>query len=176
MDKPMPDLAFNLMSLSITVADFFRNDHAHVLDEAGIQPGSTVLDFGCGPGSYEPLLSQRVGVSGVVYALDIHPLAVRKVESLAREKGLHNVKPILYDGVIGLPAASVDIILMLDVFHMLKEPEAVLAELHRVLRPSGALVCAIHHMSIEKAASRIEATGLFNLTDRGGKTLRFVKK
>lgn len=112
----------------------------------------------------------------MIYALDIHPLAVRKVESLAREKGLNNIKTILYDGVIGLPVASVDVILMLDVFHMLKEPEAVLAELHRVLSPGGALVCAIHHMSREKAESRIEATGLFTLTGRGGKTTRFVRK
>lgn len=167
MDKPMPGLAFEGMTLFFKVMDLFRNS-GDVLDEIEIESGDVVLDFGCGPGRYEPGLSERVGPAGTVYALDIHPLAVRKVERL----GLTNVKTILPNGGTGLPDESVDIALLFDVFHMLSEPEKVLAEIYRILKPDGELACAIEHMSDEEAIERIVATGLFHSVDAHIKNLR----
>ena len=175
MDKPMPNVAFNMMSLMFKVVDVFRSSDA-LLDEIKIRAGCTVLDYGCGPGRCEPPLSEQVGPSGTVYALDIHPLAVRKVEKLAEDRGLTNVETILSGCETGLPGESVDVALLLDIFHMLSEPERVLGELHRVLKPNGLLVSSIDHMSVEKALEQIVATGLFELSDRGRKVLNLTKR
>jgi len=136
MDKPMPNVAFNMMSLMFKAVDVVRPSDA-LLDEIGIKAGYTVLDFGCGPGRYEPSLSGQVGPSGTV---------------------------------------CVDVALLFDIFHMLSEPLKVLAELHRVLKPSGLLACSIDHMSEEEALEHIVATCLFELSGRGRKVLNFTKR
>ena len=78
MDKPMPSIGFKLMSLMFKVRDFFR-PRLDVLKEAGIESGVCILDYGCGPGSYMVPLAKLVGPAGKIYALDIHPLAIKKV-------------------------------------------------------------------------------------------------
>ena len=175
MDRPMPNVAFNMMSLMFKVMDVFRSSDA-LLDEIEIRPGYTVLDYGCGPGRYESPLSEQVGSSGTIYALDIHPLAVRKVEKLAQDENLTNVETILSGCETGLPEESVDVVLLFDIFHMLSERKKTLAELHRVLRPGGLLACSIHHTSEKKAVEQIVATGLFELSGRGKKVLNFTKR
>ena len=174
MDKPMPGIAFKMMSLAFKVVDVFSPPDT-LLDEVGVREGSVVLDFACGPGRYEPSLSRRVGPAGTVYALDIHPLAVRKVGSIAREQNLANVKTILSNRATGLPAESVDVVLLLDVFHMLGDPEGVLRELHRVLRDSGVMACTIEHMDEATGISSIEETGCFGLCRQSKRVLLFAK-
>ena len=66
---------FRLMALSYRVRDALR-PRAPYLEEAGLQPGMTVLDFGCGPGSYVTPTARMVGDSGRVFALDRHPTAL----------------------------------------------------------------------------------------------------
>ncbi len=53
-----------------------------------IKPGTHVLDYGCGPGNYTIVAAELVGPSGKVYAVDIHPLAIREVQNKADIKGL----------------------------------------------------------------------------------------
>jgi ubiquinone/menaquinone biosynthesis C-methylase UbiE len=72
-----------------------------------------------------------------VYALDLHPLAVERVRTLARKQQLGNVETIQSDCATGLPDGSVDVVLLYDIFHMLSEPDAILGELHRVLPNPG---------------------------------------
>jgi ubiquinone/menaquinone biosynthesis C-methylase UbiE len=98
----------------------------NILKEVGIKPGFQVLDYGCGPGSYIIPLAELVGESGKVYALDIHPLAIRKVQDIASKKRLANVETILSDCQTGLPDNSLDVVLLYDVFHHLSDPDGVL--------------------------------------------------
>lgn len=174
MDKPMPGIAFNMMSLAFKVVDLFVSPDA-LLDEVGIREGNVVLDFACGPGRYEPSLSRRVGPAGTVYALDIHPLAVQKVANIVKTQGLANVKTILSDRATGLPAESVDVVLLLDVFHMFGDPEGVLRELHRVLKEHGVLACTIEHMDEATGISSIEETGCFGLCRQSKRVVLFAK-
>lgn len=74
------------MSLAYRIRDFIGPLRS-ILDEVGIREGFTVLDYGCGPGSYVGLLAEMVGKSGCVYAVDINPLAVQTVQRLASKKG-----------------------------------------------------------------------------------------
>jgi hypothetical protein len=60
---PMSGLAFNLMGLMFKVRDLLQ-PRGTVLEEAGIESGFYVLDFGCGPGSYIIPLAELIGPSG----------------------------------------------------------------------------------------------------------------
>jgi ubiquinone/menaquinone biosynthesis C-methylase UbiE len=166
---------FRGMSLIFQIRDFLspRDD---ILQEAGIQPGFQVLDYGCGPGAYVPGIVERVGESGKVYALDLHPLAVQRVQALARKRRLENVETICSDCETRLPDGSVDVVLLYDIFHMLSEPYAVLAELHRILKKNGTLSVIDPHISQEQIVSGITNEQLFELQKKGAKSYRFVKK
>lgn len=69
--------------------------------------------------------------------MDIHPLAVDAVEKRARKAGLANVWTIRTDRDIGLPDESVDVVLLYDTLHLVADKQALLRELHRVLKPGG---------------------------------------
>jgi len=93
MDKPTPNLGFRLMSFTFRVRDIF-SPRIRVLREAGIRPGYHVLDYGCDPGAYIAPFAKLVGSSGVIYALDVHPLAIQEVERISSRLELANVATI----------------------------------------------------------------------------------
>lgn len=161
------------MALSYRLRDA-RTPRAPILAEAGIQPGDTVLDFGCGPGSYVSDAARAAGAEGRVYALDIHPLAVRMAAERARKAGFTNVSTIESDVATGLDTGSVDTVLLYDVLHGLEEPAAVLKELHRVLKPGGSLSVHDHHLDHTTLTDAIQGTGLFRLAQQGRHTSRFA--
>ena len=169
----MPDLAFKGMSFMFKFRDWLFS-RAAVLQEAGIRPGDCVLDYGCGPGSYVPYLAAEVGAEGKVYALDIHPLAVRRVQNLAARRGLDNVETIQSDCQTGLPDGSVDVVVLYDILHMLSERDIILAELCRVLKPGGILSIEDPHMSQSEIVYRVTDKGLFRLTHKGARTYCFA--
>jgi len=175
MDKSRSNIGFRLMSLGFTFRDLF-NPREDILREVPIESGFSVLDYGCGPGSYTIAAARLVGKSGKTYALDIHPLAVQYAQSKAVKKGLTNVETILSDCETGLPDESTDVVLLYDTFHVLSEPDKVLAELHRVLKPNGILSFNDHHMKEEnEITARVTHGGLFMLSKKGEKSYNFVK-
>ncbi|MBN1920242.1 MAG: class I SAM-dependent methyltransferase [Anaerolineae bacterium] len=175
MNRPMPGIFFQGMAAMFKVRDWFR-PRGVLLDEIPLRAGDTVLDFGCGPGSYIPELAARVGKNGVVIAVDIHPLAMQRVETLARRNGLNNVKPYLSDGVHlpDLDDASVDVALLFDVFHMLGNQAGILVEIHRILRPGGILAVNDPHMNPDDLVRRVMRGGNFKLVKRGVHSCTFV--
>lgn len=174
MDKPVPDSHFRLMAILFKVRDVLR-PRANVLREARIRPGHRVLDYGCGPGSYVAASAGLVGETGKIYALDLHPLAIRMVKNLARKKRLANVETILSGRETGLPGESVDVVLLYDTFHGLRDPEGVLGELHRVLKPEGTLSFSDHHMKEDEIMAGVTRGNLFKLKEKGRKTYTFSK-
>jgi ubiquinone/menaquinone biosynthesis C-methylase UbiE len=176
MDKgPESALGFRLMVLTIKLRDLFSRP-TNMLAESGVETGDCVLDYGCGPGSYVPYAARMVGDSGRVYALDIHPLAVKNVKALASKRRLENVETILSDCNTGLPDESVDLVLLYDVFHDLEDPESVLKELHRVLKPGGVLSFSDHHMKDDEILSRVTCGSLFGLSGRSKRVHNFKKE
>ena len=175
MGKFVSNVSFKLMALTLRVRDFIR-PRTVLLEEAGIRPGFRVLDYGCGPGSYLEPLSRLVGPSGKIYALDIHPLAIQEVQKRASRKGILNVKTIQSDCNTGLPDNSVDVVLLYDVFHDLSQPDEVLRELHRVVKPGGGLSFSDHHMKERDILETFAHSGLFKLSVQGKKTYSFRKQ
>jgi len=174
MDKPMHSLAFKVMSLMFKIRDWLQ-PRINVLNEVGIEPGFQVLDFGCGPGAYIIPLADLVGKSGKIYALDIHPLAIKAVKRLADRKQLTNVETIYSDGKTGLPDNSLDVVLLYDILHDLHNPDMVLAELHRVLKPTGILSLSDHHLKDDEMVARVASGGLFKSARKGERTHSFSK-
>jgi len=175
MDKPMSNFDFQFMSVGYKLRDFFL-PRLNILREVGIKPGFHILDYGCGPGSYIVPLAKLVGKSGKVYALDIHPLAIQKVKDIASKKQLTNVETILSDCQTGLPDNSLDAVLLYDAFHHLSDPDVVLKELHRVLKPDGVISFGDHHMKEKEIVAEAINDRLFKLLRKGQRTYTFLKK
>lgn len=175
MTTLMSNLAFNGMTMFFKMRDFI-SPRRQVLEEAGLRPGDRVLDYGCGPGAYIPDAAEMVGKSGEIYALDVHPLAIKRVQSIAKRRGLANVETINSDCRTGLPNECLDVVLLYDVFHMLDKPRAVLAELYRVLKAKGTVSFNDHHMRHEDIVTGMTDGGLFVLVEKGRRTYTFAPR
>jgi ubiquinone/menaquinone biosynthesis C-methylase UbiE len=75
-----------------------------------------------------------------------------------------------------LPGSSIDVVLLYDIFHDLSDPNGVLGELHRVMRPHGILSFSDHHMRENEILSKVTEGGLFKLLRKGKKTYSFAKE
>jgi ubiquinone/menaquinone biosynthesis C-methylase UbiE len=111
-----------------------------VMDILGVVPGKAVADIGAGSGWFTVRAARRVGRSGLIYAADINPEAIRYIGDRARKEQLQNVRTILSkaDNPL-LPASSVDAVLLLKTYHEVAQPITLLQNLRAALR-SGAKV------------------------------------
>lgn len=116
---------------------------SRVMDILGVAPGKSVADIGAGSGWFTVRAAKRVGESGVVYAIDINPEAIRSIGERAGKERLQNVKTILSkpDDPL-LPATSVDAVLLLKTYHEVAQPVVLMRNLRTALRP-GAKVGVI---------------------------------
>ncbi len=133
-----------------------------------------MVDYGCGPGSYTFFLARMVGEAGKVYAVDIHPLAVRKIKDIVSRKHLKNVEAVCSDRETGLPDNSADVVLLYDSFHALNDPDGVLKELHRILKPGGILSFQDHRMTGDEITRELTKAVYFQLLKKGKKTYTFA--
>ncbi len=172
IQKPMNHLNFIVICLILRLRDLFYPPN-YVLNDVEIQPGYTVLDFGCGPGSYSIATAEQVNDTGKVIAVDIHPQALKKVRKKAEKKGLTNIKTIISDCETGLPSNSVDVILLYYIFNDLENPDKVLHELYRVLKPQGIL--SFSEYNIKKISSRLQQKKLFEIQKENEITHSFMK-
>lgn len=107
----------------------------------GLRAGDVVADIGAGTGYVSRLLAQIVGARGRVDAVDVQPEMIRMLRELAARDGLEQIRPTLGTGDdVRLAAASVDLAVMVDVYHELSHPFEVLASIVRALKPGGRLV------------------------------------
>jgi ubiquinone/menaquinone biosynthesis C-methylase UbiE len=111
------------------------------LDDLQIPKGAAVADIGAGVGYFTWRLAERVGPSGIVYGEDIQQAMLDLLRKNMEAKHIVNVRPVL--GSVDnpkLPANSLDLILMVDVYHEFSEPEKMLDRMHEALRQNGRLV------------------------------------
>jgi len=112
-----------------------------LLNALGIKAGENVADIGAGSGYYTRRLAKLVGDKGIIYAVDIQPEMLDLLTNKMAELKIHNVKPIL--GEITdpkLPPSSVDLILMVDVYHEFDHPYEMVKAMIASLKPGGRLV------------------------------------
>jgi arsenite methyltransferase len=125
-----------------------------------IDPGSVVLDLGCGAGTDLLIAAQMTGPTGRVIGVDMTASMLDRARTSADEMGLSNVE--LHEALIEavpIEDASVDVVISNGVIDLVPDKDAVLDEIDRVLRPGGRLQLAdvvIHHEVSEDARKRID--------------------
>ncbi|HKB10419.1 MAG TPA: class I SAM-dependent methyltransferase [Vicinamibacterales bacterium] len=138
-----------------------------------IPKGATVADIGAGSGFITERLAQRVGPTGRVFANDVQPQMLQILAKRLERRKIANVT--LVQGDLDdpkLPAASMDLEIMVDVYHEFSQPQAMLRRLREALKPGGRMVLleyrkedpAIpirpeHKMSVAEAKLEVEAEG-----------------
>ena len=127
-----------------------------VLARIGIRRGQTVLDFGCGSGTYTIPAAKIVGEQGRVYALDRDKEALDALMQKAESACLTNIEKMETSGEleIELTDESVDVVLLFDVFHSYYFPQAdnrrrLLSEIYRIMKPTAFVSVWPKHMESE---------------------------
>ena len=119
---------------------------------------------------------QQPPKGGKVLAVDVERLALQVVREKAARESLDNVYTILVEShPVAIPTGSVDLVLLLDTFHAVRDKEGLLSDIGRVLKPDGHLFMDPGHMSPEKALEQVGASGLFSLEDAWGREMLFAK-
>jgi len=143
------------------------------LDAIGIKKGDTVADIGAGVGYFAWRIAERVGPAGKVYASDIQPGMLEQLKKNVAARGFANVVTVLgTEGDPKLPAGSLDLALLVDVYHEFSQPRVMLAKIRQSLKTSGRMVLLEyrkedpsvpirleHKMSIKEVREEIEPEG-----------------
>jgi SAM-dependent methyltransferase len=112
-----------------------------LLHAGGIGPGAVVADVGAGSGFLTTRLAAAVGLSGKVYAVDISADALKTLRAKVESPNLTNV--VVVEGAEDdprLPAGALDAIVMINAYHEIADPQAVLARFRTALRRGGRVV------------------------------------
>src|SRR5712691_11464977 len=154
-----------------------EEDPDRAIDVLKLQKGAAVADIGAGSGYMTEKLSKKVGPMGRVYAADIQQGMIDLINRRIARRKLTNVTPLLStQDDPRLPIEAIDLVIMVDVYHELSQPQLVLRHIKASLKPGGRLVLVEyrkedpsvpikpeHKMSVAEAKLEVEAEG-FTLT------------
>lgn len=105
-----------------------------------VKSGDAVADIGAGSGYYTRRLAKLVGEKGVVYAVDIQQEMLDLLTNKMAEANIHNVRPILGEVTTPkLPRNSVDLALLVDVYHEFDHPYEMISAICASLKPGGRI-------------------------------------
>lgn len=117
-------------------------ERAKMIQDLHLQRGSRVVDAGCGPGLWTPLLAQAIGPHGSIIGVDLSAEAL--VTARQRSQGTRYEHQVSYRQSsmehLPVPYGSLDTIFSANVSQYLPEPRETFAAMGRYLRPGGRLV------------------------------------
>jgi ubiquinone/menaquinone biosynthesis C-methylase UbiE len=143
------------------------------LEALDLKRGMVVADVGAGSGFMSFKMAKLVGPAGKVYANDVQPEMLEKLRARAQRDKVANVQTVLgTETDPKLPAGSIDLILMVDVYHEFSHPQEMLDRMREALKPAGRLVLVEyrkedpkipirpeHKMSVADVKTEVEAEG-----------------
>ena len=146
---------------------------SRAVDALDLKPGMVVADVGAGSGYYTVRMARKVGPTGKVFATDIQAGMIDILKRRLSVERVENVVPVLgAPDDPRLPAASIDLALMVDVYHELAAPQVFVRRLREALTPAGRLVLIefrkedprvpiqeVHKMSVEQVRKELDADG-----------------
>ncbi len=143
-----------------------------LLKNLAVKPGMVIADIGAGSGYHSALLSKMVG-NGKVYAVDVEPEMIAYLYERIKQEKLSGIVPILCEEQkVSLPENTIDIMLLVDVYHEFSFPYEMGLSMRSALKPGGKLVLVefrsedpsvpiknIHKMSEGQAIKELKAAG-----------------
>jgi len=112
-----------------------------LLAALALRPGMVVADIGAGTGYLSRRMAPAVTPGGKVWAVDVQPEMIELLEAGIKSSGLTQIEARLSSAdTVNLPAASVDLAIMVDVYHELAYPYEVMDSLIKALKPGGRVV------------------------------------
>ena len=118
-----------------------RQPPEKVMDAIGVKKGMIIGEVGAGRGRYTIHLAHRVGYEGKIYANDIDENALSYLRERCQQNNIQNIEIILgkVDDPL-FPEQSLDMIIMVWVFHMLEQPIPLMKSLRYSLKPGATVV------------------------------------
>lgn len=152
-----------------------RNDEENTslaISKLPINSNSVVADIGAGSGYYTFRIAQKV-TEGKVYAVEIQEEFIEILKQNRLQKGFKNVEIVKgTEQNPNLPANSIDLAIMVDVYHELAYPQEMLWALAKALKPDGKILLLeyraedpeiaikeLHKMSVKQVSKEMEANG-----------------
>lgn len=149
------------------------------IDNLPINAGSVVADIGAGSGFYTFRIAPKVP-DGKVYAVEIQDDAIQYLQDRSKELGFDNVITVKgAEDSPSLPENSIDLAIMVDVYHELEFPVEMLAAIRQSLKPDGKLLLIeyrgedpevairpLHKMTVKQVEKELTANG-FKLVQNG---------
>jgi protein-L-isoaspartate O-methyltransferase len=112
-----------------------------VIDALNIKRGNTVIDLGAGTGYFTWRLARQVGIEGRVVAVDVQQGMLDRLRRNLEGRGVSNVQLVLGEpGDPRIPPNYADLVLLVDVYHEIAQPEAMMDHVRRGLKPGGRVV------------------------------------
>jgi ubiquinone/menaquinone biosynthesis C-methylase UbiE len=150
-----------------------EEDPDRMLAALDIKKGSVVADIGAGVGYHVWRLADIVGPAGKVIGEDIQEGMIRLLRKNVDDRKLRNVEIILGTATDPkLPENSLDLVLMVDVYHEFSEPATMMKHIQQALKPDGRVVLVefrkedanvpiqpLHKMSVQDVRSELEPLG-----------------
>jgi FkbM family methyltransferase len=139
-----------------------------------------VADIGAGSGYHAVRMAKMVG-DGKIYAVDVEPKMIEYLDKRIKDEHITNIKTVLgKEQSVGLPPASIDIMLMVDVYHELSFPYEISRSMLEALKPGGKLflieyraedstvpIKQVHKMSQKQAVKELKAAGFSFMKNMG---------
>ncbi len=143
-----------------------------LLKNLSIKPGMVIADIGAGSGYHSALLSKMVG-TGKVFAVDVEPEMIAYLNERIKQEKLSRIVPVLStEQKVFLPENTIDIMLLVDVYHEFSYPYEMALSMLAALKPGGKLVLVefrfedptvpiktIHKLSKSQAIKEFKAAG-----------------
>lgn len=150
----------------------FEENSVQLLKNLDLKPGMTVADIGAGSGYYSSLISKQIG-KGKVYAVDVEPEMIAFLDARIKKEKLSNLVTVLgTEKSVSLPEASIDMMLLVDVYHEFSFPYEMGSSMYKALKPDGKLILVefrsedasvpikeIHKMSERQSVKELKAVG-----------------
>jgi ubiquinone/menaquinone biosynthesis C-methylase UbiE len=143
-----------------------------LLKNLAVKPGMLIADIGAGSGYHSALLSKMVG-TGKVFAVDVEPEMIAYLNERIKQEKLSRIVPVLStEQKLPLPENTIDMMLLVDVYHEFSYPYEMSLSMRAALKPGGKLVLvefrsedqnvpikSIHKMSEAQAIKELKAAG-----------------
>ena len=150
------------------------------LEKMSLLPDYVVADIGAGTGYYTFKIATKVP-QGKVFAVEVQDEMINYLKKRKTQLNSKNVEVVKGSSIsVNLPAASIDLAIMVDVYHELEYPHEVLQSLQKALKPTGKILLLeyrgedpavaikpLHKTTVQQLNKEFAANG-FTLSYRGG--------